>query len=430
MPKVIVIGGGFSGCAAATAAAKAGARVTILERTEMLGGCGLYAGILPHEGYCFDEELKLLGCNDICEVLEKLNIHRYMHYPWPEKDGGSDNDYYDVAGLDIDLKKCLEDAGVEVLLQARGTDVKMEQKTIRSVLLGDGTEVSGDVFIDTTGGAGPEKNCKKYGNGCAMCFVRCPAFGGRVSIAAKAGVKELKGKKPDGTIGPTSAGVLLVKDTLSPDIRKELEQKGVLIIPMPKRLVNYDRNKGIGNSSNVEAGYAENIVLADIGAFAKRVAAGWAPISDIRQVPGFERARYADPYAGTIGTAVRFMAVTPRDDALKVPGVNNLFVASEKLGLIGIVSTIAAGTMAGHNAVRSAVGMTPLILPTTIILGYWLKYVNDRWDNEGLVDRVHIKGRFIDRAKEVGLYTKDKGVIRARIEESGLSNVFSQKITA
>lgn len=51
---------------------------------------------------------------------------------------------------------------------------------------------NGDVFIDTTGTAGPVNNCVKYGNGCAMCIMRCPSFGGRISLTALAGIKELK----------------------------------------------------------------------------------------------------------------------------------------------------------------------------------------------------------------------------------------------
>ncbi|MFC1872972.1 FAD-dependent oxidoreductase [Chloroflexota bacterium] len=430
MPKIVVIGGGLSGCAAAAAATKAGAKVTLLERMEMLGGCGLYAGILSHEGYCFDEELRLMGCNDICALIDGLNIHRKVYYPWPKKDGGSYKDMYNVTGIDTALKEYLERAGVEIGLQSRAIDVQMEHGKILSVTLDNGKEITGDIFIDATGGAGPIENCRKYGTGCAMCFFRCPAFGGRVSIAAKAGVKELKGRRPDGAIGPTSAGTFMVKHTLSRELMKEVELKGVVIVPIPKELVNYDRNKSIGNSANVEVGYAENIVLADIGAYAKRVAAGWAPLDDLRKVPGFEQVRYADPTAGTIGTAIRFMALTPRDEALKVPGVDNLFVASEKLGLIGLVSTITAGTLAGHNAVRSAVGVAPLVLPTTTLIGFWLKYINDRWDNEGLKSRVHIRGPFLDRAKEIGLYTLDKDILRSRIEELGLMNILSKTIVA
>ena len=48
---VIIIGGGWAGSAAALAAKQAGAdRVVILERTDMLLGCGLAGGIMRNNG--------------------------------------------------------------------------------------------------------------------------------------------------------------------------------------------------------------------------------------------------------------------------------------------------------------------------------------------------------------------------------------------
>ena len=50
MAKIIIIGGGWSGCAAAVAARKTGAEVRILERTDLLLGLGkrrrYYGGIM------------------------------------------------------------------------------------------------------------------------------------------------------------------------------------------------------------------------------------------------------------------------------------------------------------------------------------------------------------------------------------------------
>lgn len=38
-------------------------------------------------------------------------------------------------------------------------------------------------------------NCTAYGNGCAMCVLRCPSFGGRVSITSKCGLEDMVGKR-------------------------------------------------------------------------------------------------------------------------------------------------------------------------------------------------------------------------------------------
>ena len=54
----------------------------------------------------------------------------------------------------------------------------------------------------------------------------------------------------------------------------------------------------------------------------------------LRTVPGFENARFEDPYSGGIGNSIRFVGMAPRDDALKVDGVDNLFCAGEKAGLL------------------------------------------------------------------------------------------------
>ena len=48
--KIVVTGGGWSGCAAALSAPKTGADVTLLERTDMLLGTGLVGGIMRNNG--------------------------------------------------------------------------------------------------------------------------------------------------------------------------------------------------------------------------------------------------------------------------------------------------------------------------------------------------------------------------------------------
>ncbi|MDT8378651.1 MAG: FAD-dependent oxidoreductase [Desulfotignum sp.] len=60
--RVIVIGGGWAGCAAAVSAVKQGAEVVLLERTDMLLGTGLVGGIMRNNGrLTATEELKAMG---------------------------------------------------------------------------------------------------------------------------------------------------------------------------------------------------------------------------------------------------------------------------------------------------------------------------------------------------------------------------------
>lgn len=429
MAKVVVVGGGLAGCAAAAAAARAGASVTLLERAELLGGWGLWAGRVDHKYFTVREELRLMGGDDIFSVFDNCTLHREVKFPFP-KPSGATKTLYDVTKLDPELRKQLDSLGIEIRTQARAKDVEMHHTEIQAVILDDGTEVGGDVFVDATGGTGGLKHCQTYGNGCAMCFQRCLAFGDRISIAAKAGVKELVGKKRDGSLGAITAAFSLVKESLDPQVREEMERVGIILLPVPSELINYQRTESITASGNIDKGFAENVVLVDIGGHAKRMAGGYTPLPELRKVPGLERAMYADPYAGTIGNGIRYMAITPRGDALEVPGVKNLFVASEKLGINGVGEVAATGAVAGHNAVRRAVGIAPLVLPETTMLGNFIAHVNRNWDTEeGLRSRFHLySDPFFRMAEETGLYTEDRDVVRLRIKESSLTDILSTKI--
>ncbi len=66
MAKVVVIGGGWAGCAAAISASKAGAQVVILEKTDLLIGLGNVGGIMRNNGrYTACEEAMCLGASEL-----------------------------------------------------------------------------------------------------------------------------------------------------------------------------------------------------------------------------------------------------------------------------------------------------------------------------------------------------------------------------
>ena len=72
MAKVVVIGGGWAGCAAAIAAKKAGADVLILEKTDLLLGLGNVGGIMRNNGrYSATEEAIALGARELFEITDK-----------------------------------------------------------------------------------------------------------------------------------------------------------------------------------------------------------------------------------------------------------------------------------------------------------------------------------------------------------------------
>ena len=145
---------------------------------------------------------------------------------------------YNVLKIEPPVRKLIKDMGIEVRIMSRVVDVDCEDNILKAVILEDGEKVEGDSFIDTTGSSGPMGNCSKYGNGCAMCVLRCPSFGGRVSITARCGVHDMIGERASGDFGAFSGSMKLLKESLSEEIQKDLNENGFAVIPLPKELRN------------------------------------------------------------------------------------------------------------------------------------------------------------------------------------------------
>ena len=175
--------------------------------------------------------------------------------------------------------------------------------------------------------------------------------------------------------------------------------------------------------------FAENVVLLDTGHV--KLMSHFYPLADLRSIPGLENARYVDPYAGGKGNSIRYLAMSPRDNFLKVEGVDNLFCGGEKAGLlVGHTEAIATGTLAGHNAVRYAAGKPLLELATSLAVGDAIAYVREQMQTEeGLMQKYTFSGSvYFDRMKELGLYTTDVNAIRERVKKAGLGDVFAPKV--
>ena len=424
--KVIVVGGGWAGSGAAIAAKNAGAEVTVLERTDMLLGTGLVGGIMRNNGrFTATEEAIALGADEIFDAIDNHCRHKNINFP-----GHEHASLYDIATIEPAIKNLLQSKGIEVLTQARVKDVEMDGDKIVSVILTNDEKLSGDVFIDATGSAGPMNNCGKYGNGCAMCVLRCPTFGGRVSLAGKAGVTEKIGKKADGSYGAMSGSCELFKESLDQSIVDTLNATGVAVIPIPEEL---RKGEGILATKACQQyalkEFAENIILLDTGH--AKLMTPYYPLDMLHKVPGFENARFEDPYSGGVGNSMRYMALAPRDNALHVDGVSNLFCGGEKAGLlVGHTEAIITGTLAGYNAVRWAMGEDVLVLPTELAVGDAIAYVKEAMETEeGMGKKYTFSGSvYFNRMKELGLYTTDVSAIKARVEKTGLTGVFSGKI--
>ena len=423
--KVVIIGGGWAGCSAAMAAAKHGASVTLLERTDMLLGTGLVGGIFRNNGrYTAAEEAIALGGGDMFEAMDANTVHRNIEFP-----GHKHASLYNITKIEPAVRKMLQKTGVRVRFITRITDVKMEGQRICAVVAGKGEEAvqyAGDAFVDTTGTSGIPNSCNQHGNGCSMCILRCHTFGNRVSVAARAGAKEMVGHKGD-HYGAMSGACKLMKDLLAPEIVEVLNRDGVVVVPIPE-LLGGDSDKLDKKCCQQYAlpEYAKNIILLDTGH--AKLMTTYFPLEQLRQVSGFENARYEDPISGGIGNSMRYFGMTPRDNALRADGIDNLFVAGEKAGLlVGHTEAIVTGTLAGYNAVQDAAGDKVLILPTSLTIGDAIAHVRERMQTEeGLGLKFTFSGAsYFERMKERHLYTTDIGAIRDRVAAAGLTNVFA-----
>lgn len=421
--KVVVIGGGWAGCSAAYFAKKAGAEVALIERTDLLLGTGLVGGIMRNNGrLAAAEEARVLAGDDFSRIIDSVTRHRNVNFP-----GHRHADLYDVTRIERAVKNALEQSGVQIYLKTLISSVLVQGTRIFSVSDQGGNEFPGDVFIDTTGTAGPMKNCIKYGTGCAMCILRCPTFGPRISVTAKAGIKEIQAGDGLSQFEAISGSCKLAKESLDKTIVQELNKKGVVIIPLPEQYHKHDilRKKACQQYALEE--YATNLILLDTGH--AKLMTPFFPLESLRSIDGFHEAKYADPYSGGQGNSVRFMAMAPCQPSLQVEGLENLFCAGEKIGpVVGHTEAIITGMLAGHNAVRKAKNMPLIVLPGELVIGDFIAFVLEHMKNAGgLKYKFTFSGSvYFERMQKLGFYPVERETIRRKIEDLGLTNVFSK----
>jgi len=431
MPRIVVVGGGWAGCAAAMSANKAGADVILVEKSDCLLGTGLVGGIMRNNGrFTAAEEMIAMGGGDLFRLADEVARHVNVEFP-----GHQHATLYDVALMEPTVRRYLVDQGVELWMMARARDVEKKDGRLEAVTLDNADDrhpkerLEADAFIEATGTAGPQGNCARYGNGCAMCILRCPSWGGRVSIAAKAGVQEMMGHRPDGTIGAMSGSCKLHKDSVDPAIVAELNRTGVAVVPIPKNLVHAEKLATKACQQYALPAFAENLVLLDTGHV--KLMTPFYPLDELRRIPGMQNARYEDPYAGGKGNSIRYLALSPRDDHLKVEGLDNLFCAGEKAGLlVGHTEAICTGTLAGHNAVRRTMGQPLVTIPRATAVGDAIAHVREQMHTEeGMSKKYTFSGAvYFERMQELGTYTTDVETIQERVKAAGFEGFFAQRV--
>ena len=425
--RIIIVGGGWAGCSAAVVARQVGASVTLLERTDMLLGTGLVGGIFRNNGrYTAAEEVALLG-NPIFELLDKNSLHTNIDFP-----GHKHASLYKVWTMEPIIKEYLQKLGVDIHLSCRITDLTIKNNLIDSVYCKDEKkDCQGDVFIDATGTTAVPGNCNKYGNGCAMCIMRCHSFGHRVELLSKAGVTQWNGQRPDGKFGAMSGSCKLGKESLDPKIVAELEEKGVALVEVPEKLredISILAQKACQQYALKD--YLESLVLLDTGPV--KLMTPFFPLSELRKIPGMEKARYEDPLAGGIGNSMRYFGFADCAETLKAQGgVDNLLCAGEKAGaMVGHTEAIVTGSLAAYNAARYYLGEPLLKLPDSLAIGDFINTTVKKMKTpEGRMYKYTFSGSvYFEQMKEKGLYSTDKQEIKKRVEKTGLTGIFSRKM--
>ncbi|MBI2305608.1 MAG: FAD-dependent oxidoreductase [Chloroflexi bacterium] len=422
MVHIVVIGGGFAGCAAAVTSARLGARVTLLEKMNSLSGLGPLTGHLIT--WVAREETRLMGGGgkDCIEALEKLAIFYQPEFELPQG-----NIIFDVTKVEETMYQVVQAAGVEIRLRSRAVDVVKKNHRVEGIILESGEIITGDAFVDATGSTGTLHECETYGQGCALCILKCPIYGSRVSIAAKAGAPDTTRDKamysPCIYIAPESVAPWLLKDIQS-------EATGYYFYPVPEELLSTDFTNHWPHPQNAPASpfsagrsaslFPKGKILIYLIPFLKT----WVnmPLRFLRSMPGFENAWLVSPLTSD-GNYVKLGAVAPRDNTLKVPGIDNLFCGGERTGRIGaLVECLFTGDLAAYNAVRWALGKAPIEIPSSTMVGL---FTNEIKDGHTMTDFPlgRPKGQIY---VEHGVEVLDNKVVYRRLSALGLVDIYAR----
>lgn len=413
--KVIIIGGGFAGCQAAIQAKKMNSDVHIIERSDMLLGVGNVGGIMRNNGrYTASEELSLLGASELIDIMDNLAIHKNINFSIHKH-----SNLTNISLAEPEIRRYILSLGIHIHFESRATNVILDKNKIKSIKLANGEIIDGDVFIESTGSSGPMINCSKYGNGCSMCVLRCPSFGGRESITSKAGIEDIVAKRENGALGAMSGSCELSRESLSSELLEELDKNGYAILPIPKEDINLDKLSQKVCQQYALKEFAENVILLDTGHI--KLMTSYYPLEKLRKLKGLENARYIDPLSGGLSNSIRYLSSAPRDNTMKVLGLDNVFCAGEKSGFfVGHTEAMVTGALAGFNAVKFIKKEELLTLSRDLAIGDIIAYANEtlKLENGKNIRHTFSGGGYFDRMKSLNLYTTDKVEIENRDRKS------------
>lgn len=421
--KVIIIGGGFAGCQAAIQAKKMNADVHIIERSDMLLGVGNVGGIMRNNGrFTASEELSYLGANELIDIMDNLALHKNIDFT-----GHKHAKLTDIGKAEPEIRRYILSLGINIHFRSRAVNVLVKDNSILKIKLSDGSFIDGDVFIETTGSTGPMTNCNRYGNGCSMCILRCPTFGGRESLSSKAGIPDIMGERANGTPGAMSGSCEIPRESLSDELLEELTTNGVAVIPIPKEDINLDKLGQKVCQQYALKEFAENVILLDTGHI--KLMTSYYPIEKLRKIPGLENARYIDPLSGGTSNSIRYLASSPRDNTMKIKGIDNMFCAGEKSGFfVGHTEAMVTGALAGYNAVKYILDESLLELPRELSIGDIIAFANETLEIENgkSIRHTFSGGDYFERMKKLNLYTTDTDEIKRKVDSLSLLGIFNK----
>ncbi|MBI2303814.1 MAG: FAD-dependent oxidoreductase [Chloroflexi bacterium] len=415
MKRVVVVGGGFSGCAAAISAKKAGVESILIERMDTLSGTGPLTGHLIQ--YIARMETKAMegGGKDVIEGMESIAIFRQSEF------GRKISFIFDATKVEEAMRRVVERAGIPVMLRSRVVDVVQENGTVQAVVLEDGRHIEGDAFVDATGNTGGVQICTKFGVGCVGCGQKCTIYGDRLGVSEAAGVRDLPTK------GDYYSCIYIHPDSIAPWLLREMRasESGYYYYEFPEKWQNHDFMKYWPRPERpVRANLGKDkliYLMPYVKLFVQTL-----PLDILRSLPGFEDAWMVHPLAA-VGNCIKTNPGAPHDLTMRVEGKENLFCCGLRAGSYSaLVECIFTGDIAGHNAARTALGIKELhSMPESTMIGFFLKYINER---HTLCDfpqgHAHVDPRYV----ELGMDTMEEEKIVQRIKDAGLLGIYGRKL--